>query len=332
MKKIVYGISHRHEEIFSMYNTLKSMDTEPIRSWMDTFEFAHSYLDKKLVEWGVSHRDKNFYEAQINSFVDTIKRENPSVVFLVNCTLPWDIMASLRQHYRIVFWAVDGISGWEEAIKLKDYDVFVYDTASLSYMQSIGVKATYCPVGYNMAYRPDVSIAKNTDIVFVGSPYKKRCRILEEVARLASQRCWTLKVYGPFFESPYFWKPPLFRKKYPHLYPCIINTSLSPAQIAKIYQGAKIALNIHEERNKGVNPRTFDIMATGTLEVIDAREDYDIISPHEDVVIFTDTDELLKKLDYYLSHETERNKIAESGYRRVLDKRSMTECLKSMLR
>ena len=80
-----------------------------------------------------------------------------------------------------------------------------------------------------------------------------------------------------------------------------------------------------------MNPRTFAIMATGSMELIDERRDYDIVRPGEDAAVFRNAAELLEKVEYYLDHQKEREKIARSGYERVLRVRSMRGALQKVL-
>lgn len=198
-------------------------------------------------------------------------------------------------------------------------------------MNDSGINCNYVPVGYNDSYHISEGVKRDIDISFVGTPYKNRLKLLEKVAEAALQNQWNFKVYGPFFEQPYFWKPFVFKFAYPALSHFVQNVTFTPTQINEIYNKSKIVINIHNNENKGVNPRSFEIIASGAMQLLDAREDYDIIRPGKDAAIYHDSDELIGQIAYYLSHDAEREKIARLGHESVQMKRSMVDSLRTML-
>ena len=88
---------------------------------------------------------------------------------------------------------------------------------------------------------------------------------------------------------------------------------------------------LHLPAHKGVNPRTFEIMATGSFQLIDEREDYAGLVTERDMVIFRSTEELIEKISYYLAHEDERERIAAHGHAAVLGRYSMEASLNRIL-
>lgn len=288
-------------------------------------------MKKKLVEFGYKRDQEEFIKKQELKIMNAVNENKPDAILFVNCFITEKKMKQLSKKYPIVFWAVDPIHSGQIDPNIKLCSAYVYDKQSEKFLNESGFHAKYCPVGYNIAYQYKTCV-RNRDIIFVGSPYKHRCKILEQVAKLADCNGYTFDVYGKFFESPYFWKPASFRFKYPNLYKHIkYNGELAPADVAGIYQRAKIIINIHDRENMGLNPRTFDILATKSFELIDARRDYDILSPGKDVIPFNGTQQLLQKIKYYLQNEKERNRIAINGFEKVIGIRSMKECLRFML-
>ena len=89
---------------------------------------------------------------------------------------------------------------------------------------------------------------------------------------------------------------------------------------------------MHGNDTTGLNPRTFEILATDSFELVEADRNFmNLIVPDRDVGVFNNADDLINKIDYYLSHEDERNLIARNGYEQVRNKISMVKCLQSML-
>lgn len=87
-----------------------------------------------------------------------------------------------------------------------------------------------------------------------------------------------------------------------------------------ILGSAKIALVFLSEKNRDTyTRRCFEIPATKTLMLSAYTEDLaEMFTPDKEAVYFTSKDELLDKVRYYLSHDTERKRIANNGYRRLM--------------
>ncbi|MEM2116094.1 MAG: glycosyltransferase [Candidatus Woesearchaeota archaeon] len=102
-----------------------------------------------------------------------------------------------------------------------------------------------------------------------------------------------------------------------------------PQNIGKIYSSAKIVLNINKRFD--LNMRVFEGMCAGSLmlsEDFDGRKD---IFKEDQIVVFSSEDEMLEKIRYYLKNEEEREKIAHSGMREVLEKHTYMNRIKKIL-
>lgn len=61
-----------------------------------------------------------------------------------------------------------------------------------------------------------------------------------------------------------------------------------------------------------------EIMASGGFLLTNFQADLlQHFTPDEDFVYFESENDLLNKIDYYLSHENERKQIAESGHKKI---------------
>lgn len=89
-----------------------------------------------------------------------------------------------------------------------------------------------------------------------------------------------------------------------------------------VYNNSKINLNISlRSIGTGIPLRAFDIMGCGGFLLTNYQEDFlEFFTPNEDFVYYTDYEDLLKKIDYYLTHDKEREKIARNGYEKVKEK------------
>lgn len=100
---------------------------------------------------------------------------------------------------------------------------------------------------------------------------------------------------------------------------------------AELYHRSKICLNIHVESNKDLNPRTFEILGAGALELVDTREDFRQLIPGKDLVVYKDEDDMISKIDHILSHYEDYQPIIESGHKKAMEHYSMHKSLEKIL-
>jgi spore maturation protein CgeB len=118
------------------------------------------------------------------------------------------------------------------------------------------------------------------------------------------------------------------------------NRRVSSEESVKIYNGAKIHLNLHSStyhegvNSEGdfVNPRTFEIAACGGFQLVDERSELnDLFLAGKEIVTFTSVKVLKEKITWYLAHEEERKLIAQKGHERVLAEHTMEHRMNELL-
>lgn len=87
-----------------------------------------------------------------------------------------------------------------------------------------------------------------------------------------------------------------------------------------IFHDSKINLNLTLRSIKnGIPLRCMEIMASGGFLLTNFQSDFlRHFIPNEDFVYFESKNDMLHKIDYYLTHDAERRSIAQSGYEKVL--------------
>jgi spore maturation protein CgeB len=83
----------------------------------------------------------------------------------------------------------------------------------------------------------------------------------------------------------------------------------------------KIIINRHisAAENYANNMRLFESTGMGALLITDEKQNLnDLFTVGTEVMAYRDVDDLAEKIRYYLSHETERERIAAAGQRRTL--------------
>ncbi|WP_022777576.1 CgeB family protein [Butyrivibrio sp. AE3009] len=86
-----------------------------------------------------------------------------------------------------------------------------------------------------------------------------------------------------------------------------------------IFKNTDINLNITlRSIQRGIPLRCMDIMGCGGFLLTNYQEDFlHFFEPFEDYVYFESRQDLMDKIEYYLTHEGERNRIAKSGYEKI---------------
>lgn len=100
-----------------------------------------------------------------------------------------------------------------------------------------------------------------------------------------------------------------------------------------VFKNSKINLNITlRSIRSGIPLRAWDILGAGGFLLSNYQEDFlDFFAPGEDYDFFDGTEDLLAKIEYYLSHEKERNEIAENAFRKVSENHTYAHRVATML-
>ncbi|MBI5816472.1 MAG: glycosyltransferase [Nitrospinae bacterium] len=118
------------------------------------------------------------------------------------------------------------------------------------------------------------------------------------------------------------------------------NRRLSPEEYAKIFLASDINLNLHSSTTHTgidplrdfVNPRTFEIAACGSFQLVDMRDELpEMFVIGEELATFDSEEELREKIAHYLARPDERRKIAEAGMRRVNFEHTFVNRMASMM-
>lgn len=148
------------------------------------------------------------------------------------------------------------------------------------------------------------------DIAFVGALHFEKMESLARIKRHFRSRC---QMFGlaSFKRNVYF----NLRYKLPGW--------ISPIrmdQYVSLYQRTRIGFNVHNRGKFTVgNFRMFELPANGVMQISDGGEYLDsFFRTGTEIVGAETTDELIERMEYFLSHESERQDIAIAGHRATL--------------
>lgn len=105
------------------------------------------------------------------------------------------------------------------------------------------------------------------------------------------------------------------------------------SEMPLVFQKSRINLNISLRSIKsGIPLRAFDIMGSGGFLLSNYQEDFlENFTPGEDFVCYESEQDLLQKIDYYLTHEDERQAIAKNGHDKVAAAHTYRDRVREML-
>lgn len=338
--KILLLITKRNYNILRISYILEKNGHEVKTVFVDHFQSCHSYLAKKMDEWHISDGKDKYDRGIFTEALQLINEWGAERAFFVN----YGFRAEWKDEFRtkilnkkckLISWTIDPANVNDLANKEiysfydKSYFYEKYDADNIA--KNFSLNTEYCPVGFNDSYQNKSNVASEYDIVFVGSPYKSRLTILEKLAKESEKRGWRLGIFGPFFdEGIYFWKKYQRQLKYPHIKSVLHDGIFTSEEVAEIYGKSKICLNLHTEVARGMNPRSYEIIAVGAFQLMDKRKSYDTLQIGEGFDEFTDFDDLIAKIDYYLTNKDKRLEIINAGQEKI-SAYSMEKCLRRML-
>jgi len=147
------------------------------------------------------------------------------------------------------------------------------------------------------------------DVIFVGH-FEDDGR--DEAIKLLIDNNIDVKLYGTLWENSKYFE--FFEEKFGKIVPLSkdYNLGLNSAKIALVF--------LSKKNNDTYTRRCFEIPATKTMMISEYTDDLNsMFKEGKEAEYFQNKEELLKKIQYYLSHENKLNTVGENGYKRLLN-------------
>ena len=206
------------------------------------------------------------------------------------------------------------------------YDIyFIWNKSLIPQLKKIGVKkAVHIPVGYDLELHYPIKVNEKdkeiygSDIAFIGTWDEEREEFLNKLID------YDLKIWGNSWEKA----NAKLQKKW-------MKKPVMGEEFSKVCNSAKIILNlIRKQGHTSHNMKTFEIpvckgfaLSTRTEEILG------FFKEGKEIICFDSIKELKEKINYYLKHEKEREKIIETCYKRVINSRySYEDRIKQILK
>lgn len=294
-------------------------------------------LKKIFLKWGGQQWKYKWYDQLREQFMSNLIKYNIDCVFFINTPYEGSYFINEKVKKKLegincYLLFVDAAANAECRFTFLDIfkKIFSFEYNDIRFfLKKYNYKISFVPVGsVELIYRNDLKVNdtdKEYDICFVGSSSPKRLIILNAVAYWCKKNNKKLCVVGQYWHNSHLLSSILgqlkFRKKYPELSLYVQNRFIQPNEVANIYCRSKICLNIVTDRHKGVNTRTFDILAAGGFQLCDTVDFSGIdLRDQCDLVLYRDKKDLIEKIEYYLDNENLRLEISQTGKNLVLKK------------
>ena len=240
------------------------------------------------------------------ALLEKIAEYQPDLIFLITNKLPgtankvlqWSTLDEIMNNLKIPIVALWGDLPTHEQViiskKLLPYAVFNIGTAITAALARINRpdKYLYMWVPRDSRVFNNPNKKRDIDVGYLGSPRKDR---LPYIIYLIKNGIQVLYGGGEGQEH------------------------LSVEQYADRYQRSKIVLSFSRSRvSQVINARPFEVMLCGAMLLEqESFETMKLYIPYVDYVPYTSKRDMLKKAKYYLAHDEEREKIAQSGQKKT---------------
>ena len=291
-----------------------------------------------IVPGRVRKRIKWFHQFDLNhinnKFISLAAEKKPDVAII---TGGHRITSSTIRTFKnngicTVLWTIDAPLNFQSIIDVAPiYDhIFCQGTEAVELLDRAGIKgANWLPMACDPSEHRPVEISAEekerygNDVVFVGSYYPNRAELFENISG------FDLGIWGPGWEK-------LEEKS--KLRRCIEGSHTPPSEWLKIYSASKIALVTHYQDPEKrfpvyqASPKIFEAMACGAFTVSDKQRDvFSLFKDGEHLIRFDNSGALVEKINYYLDHSGERERIALQGREEVLKNHTYEHRIKKLL-
>jgi spore maturation protein CgeB len=264
-------------------------------------------------------RRRRIHRINVN-LIRAAQAVSPGLILFINGEpFTAETIRTLTARTTTLCWAVDAVHNVR--IPLEQWSCF---NANLVFEPNDLIKipnASYMPYGFDPAsYRLLPNEPKEYDLLFMGAPHSTRIPFLAELACRFRELGFTFAVIGPGYRKQSFNGAPLSRSC-PELAACVVHDGRVSAQVAnRFYNRSRIVLNIHHQQSeRGVNARTFEIMASGALQAVDWHDYLETFFDVEnDLVTYRTTEELLQKIEKLSRAPEQIERMAANGHRAVI--------------
>lgn len=249
-------------------------------------------------------------------FLELIKKERPDIIYLCVMYDEFELetffkIREILPNVKIINiygddnWRFDNFSRFYSLFF--DYIIICQPVMNLYKKDKINNVFFYYAVNLDN-FKP-LNLEKKYDVVFIGSPSPERADYL----KFLLDKKVKLSIWGNRWGA---------YKEFNNVYHGPLNSD----DWVKIVNQSKICLNftlgVHKEQQ--IKGRAFEVAACKVFLLSTYNPKYfDFFKNNKEIVMFKNKAELISKIEYYLSMDVEREKIAENSYKRIVNECNM---------
>lgn len=213
--------------------------------------------------------------------------------------------------------------------KIQDYFFSIFEEAAFRWdgINRVYGKTDQAILDYLQLVVPDFKIDNVLDVEDI-----KYFEILYLIRKIANiERICTLNMLGEIFPVTLYTNTNTDVSGVPSVR---VMPPVQPGEaVSTVYAWSKINLNISLKGIEGGTPqRIMDIMGAGGFAMTNfCPETAELFEEDKEIVMFRTPEELVEKAGYYLSHEKERERIANAGQKKVLQEFTYEKKLKKLM-
>lgn len=285
-----------------------------ISNFPKAYYFFKSLADRKTWAWQI--------------LMSQIKRFKPDIlqIFDLHYFSPLFLKEIKKYTGKIVGEISSPIMMPEE--NLKCYDLLLSSLPHyVEKFQGIGIKSFYLPYAFESTILGRINKQKrNYNCVYIGSLSRDvdKVTFLEKVAQKANVDFWG------YAQPPLDKSSPIMQR---------YKGQAWGIDMFKIFAQSKIVINRHTEKigkhyesKYANNMRLYEATGMGAMLITDFKENLgELFKIGKEVETYNSLEELVEKINYYLKHDEEREKIARAGQERTLKDHTYEQRAKKLL-
>ncbi len=277
-----------------------------------------------LEKWDLRRLNKNL--------ISLAERNRPDLCLVTggHRILPDTVEKLKKMGVKTVLWTIDVPVDFNPVLSAAPHYDFIFcgGTEAVEVFEKSGItNARWLPFACDPdSHKPvDVNDAERekygADIVFVGSHYPNREFVFEAL------KDFDFRIYGPGWNK-LSGNSPLEGKA--------ADIKLKSEEWLKIYAASKIVVVVHYDDGKTpcyqVSPKVYEALACRKFLLVDDQRDLkNLFEDGRHLVIYKNRDDLKEKARFYLKQSQLRERIAEQGYKEVLQKHAYLHRVRKLL-
>jgi len=269
-------------------------------------KYSKSYFKNipKLRTWLKSNWEEKILKAQIEEF-------SPDIIYCQNLSYPnQNFLQELKKRVKLIIGQVACPIDFDKQ-KLKAFDIIL--TSFPHYVdrfKKIGINSEYFKIGFEDSIIKKLKKSeKQNEAVFVGGFSKRHSEAINIFEYLAKNTNLNFWGYGANELSA----NSIIKQNH--------RGESWGINMYNILYNSRISINRHIDaaENYANNMRLYESTGVGTMLITDNKNNInELFKVGKEIETYKSKEELLEKINYYLSHEEERDKIAKAGQARTL--------------